>query len=153
MKLGLLFSTFMIFMMMGGCASNQNVSQPQNTAPPKKYIEDAPRDRQLVLNGVVFSESDFGGVERWFAIDRYGKPSKVRFQVGCFKNGDGLGYVLYEGGTEGVAASCYRKGLDMRWDWDDYAIIIRPDGTCLYYDFSYQSKGVKPKEFYKASKF
>ena len=55
MKLGLLFCVFMV---MNGCALIHKTSQSQNTETPKKYIEDAPRDRRLVLNGVAISESD-----------------------------------------------------------------------------------------------
>lgn len=156
MKLGLLFCVFMV---MNGCALIHKTSQSQNTETPKKYIEDAPRDRRLVLNGVAISESDFGGVERWFAVDKYGKSSKVRFQVGCFKNRDGWGYVLYEGGTEGVVASCYREGLNVRWNWVDegenimYSIIIKAGETGYYYEFPSVEEKVLPRETFKVYKF
>ena len=150
MKLGLLFCAFMI---MAGCALNHNVSQPQNTEPPKKYIEDAPRDRQLVLSGKVISESELGGVERWYAIDKYGGSSKVRFQVGYFRDELNIGFVLYEGGTLGELAICYRAGLNLRWDWGNYSIVIKSDGTGLYYDFSSKTTDVPPRETFKVNKF
>ncbi|OWV20902.1 hypothetical protein SAMN06298224_2588 [Fibrobacter sp. UWB16] len=150
MKLGLLFCAFMI---MAGCALNHNVSQPQNTEPPKKYIEDAPRDRQLVLSGKVISESELGGVERWYAIDKYGGSSKVRFQVGYFRDEPNIGFVLYEGGTRGELAICYRAGLNLRWDWGNYSIVIKSDGTGLYYDFSSKTTDVPPRETFKVNKF
>ena len=156
MKFIFLISTFMV---MAGCALNYDATRPQNTENKKNYIEDAPRNRQLVLSGKVFSENDFGGVERWFAIDRYGKSNKVRFQVGCFKNGNGLGYVLYEGGTEGAAASCYREGLNVRWNWVDkgevimYSIVIKTGDTGYYYEFTSVEEKVLPRETFKVYKF
>ncbi|SHK84096.1 hypothetical protein [Fibrobacter sp. UWB12] len=117
------------------------------------YIGFTPKDRQLALSGKMVSETEFGGVERWYAVDKYGESSKVRFQVGYFRDWPSYGFVLFGGGSQGEKAYFYRQGLDLRWDWGDYAIIIQPDGTCLYYDFSYQSKGVKPKGIYKAYKF
>ncbi len=118
-----------------------------------KYIEYAPRDRQLVLSGEVVSESEIGGVERWYAIDKYGKSNKVRFQVGYFKDEPSLGFVLYEGGTRGKFAICYRAGINLRWDWENYSIIVKSDGTGLYYDFSSKKTEVSPRETFKVYKF
>ena len=118
-----------------------------------KYIEDAPRDRQLVLSGKVISESELGGVERWYAIDKYGGSSKVRFQVGYFREEPNIGFVLYEGGNRGELAICYRAGLNLRWDWGNYSIVIKSDGTGLYYDFSSKTTDVPPRETFKVYKF
>ena len=92
-------------------------------------------------------------------MNSYGKSNKVRFQVGCFRDGDGFGYVLYEGGTEGVAARCYREGLDVRWDWVDkganimYSIVIKAGETGYYYEFPGVDEKVLPRETFKVSKF
>lgn len=112
------------------------------------------KNRTLHLSGVTVSETEYGGVERWYAVDKYNSngDGAVRFQVGYFKDNE-IGFVLYEGGTRGEEAHFYRQGLDLRWDWGKFAIIIEPDGTCLYYDFSYKSTGVKPTGIYKARKF
>ncbi|SHM70189.1 hypothetical protein [Fibrobacter sp. UWB7] len=126
-----------------------------------KYIEYAPRDRQLVLNGKVVSESKFGGVERWYAIDKYGGSSKVRFQVGYFRDEPYFGFVLYEGGTQGKIAVCYREGLDLRWDWIDkgtnvmmHSIVINKAGEKgYYYEFSSEGEKVLPRETFKVYKF
>ena len=117
------------------------------------------RDRQLNLNGYPFSETDFGGVERWYAVDKYNYDSivdEVLFQVGYFR-GNHKGFVLYENGTTGDEALFSRQGLNLRWDWGDgykYAFIIKPDGTGLYYDFSASKDGTaKPSGIYRVKKF
>ncbi len=123
----------------------------------EKYIEDAPRDRVLKLSGKLYSETDYGGVERWFALDKYNREStKVRFQVGYFKDEPNLGFVLYEGGSQGELAIVIRDGLDLRWSWfklGEYAIVLKSDGTAYYYDFKSQEKNVPPKETFRVYKF
>lgn len=77
------------------------------------------RDRQLPLSGYTVFESDFGGVERWYAVDKYNYDSlvdEIRFQVGYFKENN-IGFVLYGNGTTGEEAYFSRQGLDFRWDW------------------------------------
>ena len=116
------------------------------------------RDRQLTLGGYTFSETDFGGVERWYAV-----VDEVRLQVGYFKE-NSIGFILYGNGTIGEEAYFSRQGLDLRWDWGDYyrdgstryrySFVIEPDGTGLYYDFSTSFDGIsKPRGIYKVWKF
>lgn len=124
----------------------------------------ASRDRLLSINGCVVSETNFGGVERWYAVDRYNYDSlvdEVRFQVGYFLE-NGIGFILYGNGTVGEDAYFSRQGLDLRWDWGidgygtsyKYSFLIEPDGTGLYYDFSASKDGTaKPRGFYKVHKF
>lgn len=110
------------------------------------------RERTLLLGGRSVSETEFGGVVRWYAVDKYGNDNSVRFQVGYFIENE-IGFVLFDGGTRGELASFYRQGLNLRWDWDEYAIVIKPDGTALYYDFRLKSTDVEPRGLYKAHKF
>ena len=124
------------------------------------------RDRQLSLSEYTVSETDFGGVERWYAVDKYNYDSlvdEVRFQVGYFKE-NSIGFVLYGNGTVGEEACFSRQGLDLRWDWGSYyrdgdsryryTFVIEPDGTGLYYDFSTSTDGTsKPRGIYKTRKF
>ncbi len=120
------------------------------------------KDRQLQLSGRIYSESDDGGVERWYAIDKYNYfdfSNEIRFQVGYFKETE-MGFILYGNGTEGVKAHFSRDGLDLRWDWGLkrgeylYSFVIQPDGTGLYYDFSTSRNGTaKPREIYETHKF
>ena len=118
-----------------------------------KNIEDAPRDRVLRLSGKLYSETDYGGVERWFAIDKYNSDGKVRFQIGYFKDEPNLGFILYEGGSQGELAIVYRDGLNLRWDWSNYAIVVKSNGTAFYYDFKTQEKNVPPRETFRVYKF
>lgn len=116
----------------------------------------------LSLSGYSISETEFGGVERWYAVDLYNYESlidEVRFQVGFFKN-DNIGFILYGDGTIGEIAYFSRDGLDLRWDWGrkgkgfKYSFVIEPDGTGLYYDFSTSKDGTaKPRGLYKVRKF
>ena len=124
------------------------------------------RDRQLSLSEYTVSETDFGGVELWYAVDKYNYDSlvdEVRFQVGYFKE-NSIGFVLYGNGTVGEEACFSRQGLDLRWDWGSYyrdgdsryryTFVIEPDGTGLYYDFSTSTDGTsKPRGIYKTRKF
>ena len=121
-----------------------------------KYIEDAPRNRALNLSGKLYFETDFGGVERWYAVDKYSSSGKVQFQVGYFRDNPNFGFVLYEGGTQGEIAIVIRDGLDLRWSWfnlGEYAIVVKPNGTALYYDFKSQEKNVAPRESFRVYKF
>lgn len=112
-----------------------------------------PNDRTLRLSGKTISEAQDGGVVRWLAVDKYGSNNHdVRFQIGFFKD-TGRGFVLFEGGTLGEYAYFSREGLNLRWDWGNYSILLKPDGTCLYYDFSYQITDVKPSGHYSCYKF
>ena len=124
------------------------------------------RDRLLSLNGYTISETNFGGIERQYAVDKYNYDSlvdEVRFQVGYFRENN-IGFVLYGNGTTGEEAYFSRQGLDLRWDWGSYyrdgsiryrySFVIEPDGTGLYYDFSTSTDGVsKPRGIYKVHKF
>lgn len=122
------------------------------------------KDRQLNLSGYSVSETDFGGVERWFAVDKYNYDSfidEVRLQVGYF-NQNSIGFILYGNGTVGEEAYYHRDGLNLRWDWGSdgygtsykYSFVIEPDGTGLYYDFSASTDGTsKPRGIYKVHKF
>ncbi|MCQ2248434.1 MAG: hypothetical protein MJZ50_05420 [Treponema sp.] len=124
------------------------------------------KNRNLIIDGYTVNEQDFGGCERWYAVDKYNYDDlfeKVRIQVGYFKDNN-IGFVLYEDGTVGEEAYFSRKGLDLRWDWGiyesngstrcKYSFVIEPDGTGLYYDFSISDDGIaKPRGIYRCKKF
>jgi len=141
-KTFIMILTFSFFIILSlACASTEIIS----------------KDRTLNISGYTVSETDFGGVERWFAVDKYSSDTKtIRFQVGYFKENN-IGFILYEDGTFGEQAYFSRQGLDLRWDWGNnaqYCFAIKPDGTGLYYDFSTSKDGTaKPREIYQTRKF
>jgi len=78
-------------------------------------------------------------------------------EVGLFGDPSlaGQGFVLYDGGYTGEFTHYGRKGLVRRWDWgpdgNNFAFVIKPDGTGLYYDFTSVKlgEGKKANEVYK----
>lgn len=52
----------------------------------------------------------------------------------------GVGFILYDCGYSGNATYYEHEWVDHRWDWgpedSDYAFVVEPDGTGLFYDFS-----------------
>lgn len=146
----ILISSFLFFIFLSlACATTSTLSSTST-----------PRDRLLTLDGYTISESDFGGVERWYLVDKFGDDTTtIRFQVGYFK-GNNTGFILYEDGTVGNLAYFSREGLDLRWDWGEngnhyrYSFVIQPDGTGLYYDFLMSTDGTaKARGVYQAKKF
>lgn len=73
---------------------------------------------------------------------------------------DSFGFVLYDGTDSGEHSSHGLKGVNHRWDWGkkaadsgyDYAFVIEPDGTSLYYDFSGGRTEAKASQVYKCSR-
>ena len=63
------------------------------------------------------------------------------------------GFILFDGTNEGERTTYHREGLDQRWDWGEledrdssrYSVIIKPDGTGLYYDFITATDGTKER--------
>ena len=156
-KLPILSFVFFMLLVLAACESTPAASKEKSTPSSSSS-----KGRQLSLGEYSVSELDFGGVERWYVVDKYNYDSKsdeVRFQVGYFKENN-IGFVLYGSGTAGELANFSRQGLDLRWDWGEtetsykYTFVIEPDGTGLYYDFSSSTDGKsKPRGIYKASKF
>jgi hypothetical protein len=107
------------------------------TTPPA--TPDGPR--KIVLNGTSYSESDMGKIISWRCND-YVNGGRTLLEVGTFENArlGAFGFVLYDGGNAGEPTHYRRSGINHRWDWGphttEYAFIIKPDGTGLYYDFS-----------------
>ena len=112
-----------------------------------------------MLGGKAYSEGEFGGFISWRCKD-FVYSSGILVEVGIFANADmsDVGFVLYDRGNSGSLTQYHRQGLNHRWDWgpggSDYAFIVKPDGTGLYYDFSSVPSGeeTKAKDVYKCSK-
>ena len=97
--------------------------------------------RSIILNGETYSETDLGKFSSWRCNDSVYIPGTL-VEVGSFINPDlqGSGFILYDGGYSGEHTNYQRKGINHRWDWgpngNDYAFVIKSDGTGLFYDFS-----------------
>ena len=165
-KIFITILTFSFFIILSlACASTDGVSGTSSNSSVNSYSQKTiSKDRTLNLGGYTVSETDFGGVERWYAVDKYSSDTKtIRFQVGYFKENN-IGFILYEDGTIGEEAYFSRQGLDLRWDWGSYnrdgsdryrySFVIEPDGTGLYYDFSTSTDGTaKARGLYQTKKF
>lgn len=112
--------------------------------------------RTLALGEIIISEDETDdGFTSWCCVDPYAYRRKTLVEVGTFtKNGTIYGFILYDGGDEGELTHFSREGLEYRWDWDDYTLVIQPDGTALYYDFTNVPYGesTKPRLIFDAYK-
>ncbi len=126
--------------------------QSCTTAPPS--TNQGPRT--IILNGTTFSEDELGRITSWRCVD-YIRGNQTLVEVGYFSKPDylGVGFILYDGSYSGTPTVYRREGINHRWDWgadnDDYAFIIKPDGTGTYIDFSSGSVGGRktPDDIYK----
>ncbi len=89
----------------------------------------------------------------WYCQD-FVDGGRILVEVGFFGDPslEGLGFILYDGGYSGELTYYRRAGIEHRWDWGpnetDYAFVIQPDGTGLYYNFSSVSRA-KASEVYR----
>ncbi len=115
--------------------------------------------RTIILSGKEFKEADLGEFITWWCTD-FVSPKGVLVEVGTFTDPslNGYGFVLYDGGNSGDVADYQRRGVNHRWDWgpsgSEYAFIIKPDGTGLFFDFSMGENGAptKANDVYKCYK-
>lgn len=113
--------------------------------------------RSITLGGKTFTESSQGEFITWKCRD-YPSGSRILVEVGYFANTDSssLGFVLFDGGTTGTLTHYGRQGINRRWDWGpgendqsplggQFAFVLKPDDTGLYYDFSVVKTGETTK--------
>ncbi len=98
--------------------------------------------RSIVLDGLELTESEPGEFDTWKCED-YVARSGVIVELGKLNASSETGFILFDGTNAGALASYRRQGLDHRWNWGlnseesyDFSIIVRTDGTGLYYDFT-----------------
>ena len=128
------------------------------SSPPVRQL---PPARVISLGESTYSEDTLGrfvtwGCREWPYVS--GRPIVV--EVGRFENEllSGEGFALYDGSSSGESTSYQRKGVNQRWDWgpngSNFAFILEPDGTGLFYDFSNVPKGEtrKPNSLYRCSR-
>ena len=119
-----------VILLISACAS-----------PPTATSNKGPRT--IVLNGQQFSEELLGEFISWGCHEYFGSKH-ILLEVGILPNTDSdspirFGFILYDGGHSGDFAFYQRKGINHRWDWGpngEYAFVVKPDGTGLFYDFS-----------------
>ena len=133
-----------LVLLLSACAST-----PTATTPTTATTHQGPRI--IVLSGTQVSEETHGKFISWGCRD-YADSGRILVELGRFLDPELnlLGFVLYDGGDSGSGTNYHRTGINHRWDWggpngSDYAFIIKPDGTGLYYDFSNVSKGTETK--------
>jgi hypothetical protein len=110
------------------------------------------------LNGKTYSETDIGKFVSW-RCEGFVYSSGTLVELGTFTDSklSGVGFILYDGGFSGELTNYRRKGINHRWDWGpngtEFAFIIKPDGTGLFYDFSSVPSGeqTKANDVYKCS--
>lgn len=130
--------SLVIFMSLNSCTTFPLL------LPPPSATQSGPRT--IILDGKAVSEEDVGGFISWYCQD-FIDGGRVLVEVGFFggRKLEGLGFILYDGGYSGEYTNYQRTGIEHRWDWgpneNDYAFVIKPDGTGLYYDFSSVPKG------------
>jgi len=103
--------------------------------------------RSIILNGTTYSETEHGKFVSWSCKD-FSYPSGTLIEVGFFPDSKMGGFILYDGGHTGEVTIHQRKGINHRWDWGpngEFAFLIEPDGTGLFYDFSSTPKGTPTK--------
>lgn len=109
-----------------------------------------PSPRVVELDGTDYAEGEWGDFTTWACFDRMsdwaGGRKGVLMELGVF-SGDrlrGFGFVLYDGTAEGNLASYERRGPNHRWDWgpdgNNFAFVLKPDDSGLFYDFSAGSR-------------
>jgi hypothetical protein len=81
-------------------------------------------------------------------IPDYGSGSRILVEIGRFEAAhlSELGFILYDGSSSGEPTTYQRKGVNQRWDWGvngEFAFVLKPDGTGLFYDFSNVEQGAQ----------
>lgn len=128
-----------------------STTQEPSTAAETPHWEVGQPARTITINGDSLRID--GDVTTWGCRD-YVNLGRILVEVGTFTRPalSDYGFVLYDGGDTGVGTQYSRAGLDHRWDWgganmNDYAFVLEPDGTGVYYDFGSRQSG-KPQQIY-----
>lgn len=115
--------------------------------------------RTILVGGDLYSEAKLGRFVTWRCKDFiYGGRTVVEVGIMPSVGQPSIGFVLLDGGDTGEETIYRRLGLEHRWDWGgksggDFAVVIKTDGTGLYYDFSNAPEGeqIKARDVFKCS--
>ena len=115
--------------------------------------------RTITLDGESYSENKLGQFVSWGCRDSVHRGN-ILVEVGNLHDTNFTaleGFVLYDGTDTGSRGTYLRQGLNLLWNWGykgQYAFILEPDGTGLFYDFSNTKEGESKKadSVYKCSK-
>ena len=152
-------SSLLICLLLPACAVPVTPTSRPSSGVSSTPVRQPPPTRVISLGGSTYSEDTLGRFVTWGCRD-YISGRGVLVEVGSFENESlsGEGFVLYDGSSSGESSSYQRKGVNQRWDWgpngSDFAFVLEPDGTGLFYDFSNVSKGEtrKPNSLYRCSR-
>ena len=75
-------------------------------------------------------------LESWRCFDRF-EFNKTELLLTLVRYQGELGEygVVTLPGVEPIATFFRINGLERRWDWDQYAVVVNPNGDRSYYDF------------------
>ena len=126
----------------------------ENLGDMYRFGDGVPRDDAEALRWYRLAAEQGGTKETWrcFASTDHRKAT-VLFTLVRVRSGDME--IFGEVSVAGVShlAGFKVSGLDRRWNFGhdyQYAFIIKPDGTGLYYDFSTSGDGsAKPSDFFR----
>ena len=130
-------------------------SPPAPTAPTPQQLERSePTSAARVITlkdpshseEVEVSEDQFGSFISWGCSDYLSDDKRIIVEIGRFEVAEfsDAAFILYDGSSSGDATMYRRKGVNQRWDWGEngeFAFVLKPDGTGLFYDFSNVPKG------------
>ena len=125
-----------------------NSSSPETIKTGQKSRKPKPTraGRVITLGESRYSEDSSGPFVSWGCSD-YGSGSRILVEIGRFEAASlsEVGFILYDGSSSGELTSYQRKGVNQRWDWGpnmvEFAFVLKPDGTGLFYDFSNVRQG------------
>lgn len=139
------------------CAAAALIFISCETTKQEVYSEQQ-NPRVIEVNGIsIYEDMTDSGFSSWLCIDASDKGLSP-IEVGFFSERDTrYGFVSFDDGVTAELAFFIREGLDLRWDFglnNVFRIVIKPDGTTYFYDFTYALAGEITDEYelYKAIK-
>jgi len=133
-----------------------NSSSPETIKTGQKSRKPKPTrvGRVITLGESRYSEDSSGLFVSWgccrLSASTYRdarESCRILVEIGRFEAASlsEAGFILYDGSSSGELTSYQRRGVNQRWDWGpngvEFAFVLKPDGTGLFYDFSNVRQG------------